>query len=115
MEIYKKEKIISPFGIQKLTSNVLPLDIAKMGPKSFAFMSTVGMGHGLGGSVIIEPNKDFSSTKGDYSWGGMASTYFWIDPVNKFTTIFFTQLIPSGSYPNRPELKKLVRNCLNLD
>ena len=76
-------------GIQKLTTNVLTSDIASMGPKHFARMPTLGMGHGLGGSVIIEPQKEFSSSVGDFSWGGMASTYFWIDRVEKLTTIFF--------------------------
>ena len=113
--MYNKTKIISSHGIQKLTTNVLACDIATIGPKDFAFMSTTGMGHSLGGSVIIDPQENFSSSKGDYSWGGMASTYFWIDRVNKISVIFLTQLIPSNSYPNRPELKKLVRKCLNLD
>ena len=108
-------KIISSTGVQKLTTNMLAKDIASIGPKEFAFMSTVGMGHGLGGSVIVRPQVEFSSSIGDYSWGGMASTYFWIDKVNQLTTIFFTQLIPSNSYPNRPELKKLVRGCLDLE
>ena len=113
--MYNKTKIISSHGIQKLTTNILACDIATIGPKDFAFMSTTGMGHGLGGSVIIDPQESFSSSIGDYSWGGMASTYFWIDRVNKLSVIFLTQLIPSGSYPNRPELKKLVRGCLNIN
>ncbi len=112
--IYLKNRIISPEGIQKLTTNVLSSDIASMGPKHFAFMPTFGMGHGLGGSVIIKPQKEFSSSVGDFSWGGMASTYFWIDRVEKLTTIFFTQLIPSDAYPTRPELKGLVRKVLDL-
>ena len=112
--MYNKTKIISSHGIQKLTTNILACDIATIGPKDFAFMSTTGMGHGLGGSVIIDPQESFSSSIGDYSWGGMASTYFWIDRVNKLSVIFLTQLIPSGSYPNRPELKKLVRDSLNI-
>ena len=111
---YLKNRIISSEGIQKLTTNVLTSDIASMGPKHFARMPTLGMGHGLGGSVIIEPQKEFSSSVGDFSWGGMASTYFWIDRVEKLTTIFFTQLIPSNAYPNRPELKNLVRKVLDL-
>ena len=111
---YLKNRIISSEGIQKLTTNVLTSDIASMGPKHFAHMPTLGMGHGLGGSVIIEPQKEFSSSVGDFSWGGMASTYFWIDRVEKLTTIFFTQLIPSNAYPNRPELKNLVRKVLDL-
>ena len=111
---YRKNRIISSGGIQKLTTNFLTSDIASMGPKHFACMPTLGMGHGLGGSVIIEPQKEFSSSIGDFSWGGMASTYFWINRVERLTTIFFTQLIPSNAYPNRPELKNLVRNILDL-
>ena len=81
-DISPETKIISPHGIQKLTTNMLASDIATIGPKDFAFMPTTGMGHGLGGSVIIDPQESFSSSKGDYSWGGMASTYFWIDRVS---------------------------------
>ena len=43
---------------------------------------------------------------------GMASTYFWIDPVLDLTCIFFTQLSPSSSYPNRPQFKALVHGAL---
>jgi hypothetical protein len=38
----------------------------------------------------------------------MASTFFWNDPVNEITTIFMTQLMPSGTYPVRPQLSQLV-------
>ena len=112
--VYNGTKIISPIGIKKLTTNMLTSDISSIGPKDFSFMPTAGMGHALGGSVIINPQKNFSSSLGDYGWGGMASTYFWIDPIHKITTIFFTQLIPSDAYPNRPELKRLVRECLGI-
>ena len=36
---------------------------------------------------------------GDFSWGGMASTYFWIDWQNDLTAVFFTQLSPSSFLP----------------
>ena len=111
---YRKNRIISSEGIQKLTTNALTSDIASMGPKHFACMPTLGMGHGLGGSVIIEPQKEFSSSIGDFSWGGRASTYFWRNRFERLNAIFFTQLIPSNAYPNRPELKNLVRNILDL-
>jgi CubicO group peptidase (beta-lactamase class C family) len=50
-----------------------------------------------------QPNSD-----GAYSWGGMASTFFWIDPVEDLIAIQMTQLMPSGAYPIRPQLQQLV-------
>jgi CubicO group peptidase (beta-lactamase class C family) len=49
---------------------------------------------------------------GDFSWGGMASTFFWMDPVQDMSVVFFTQLAPSSSYPARPQLKALVHAAL---
>jgi methyl acetate hydrolase len=31
---------------------------------------------------------------GSLSWGGLANSYFWIDPVNKVTGVWATQLLP---------------------
>ena len=45
---------------------------------------------------------------GDFSWGGMASTYFWVDPREELIVIFMTQLMPSATYPIRRELRTLV-------
>ena len=87
-------------------------DIASNGVRSFAQMPTVGMGHSLAGSVIINPNKSFVSNVGDFGWGGMASNYFWIDFKKNYTAVFMTQLLPSASYPNRRELKELVHQSL---
>ena len=45
---------------------------------------------------------------GDFSWGGLASTYFWIDPREQLIVLFMTQLMPSATYPIRRELRTLV-------
>ena len=45
------------------------------------------------------------ASPGEYSWGGLASTTFWVDPVERITAVFMTQLIPSATYPIRPELR----------
>ena len=42
----------------------------------------------------------------------MASTMFWVDPVYDMVTIFFTQLVPSSSYPNRKELRAMAYSSL---
>jgi CubicO group peptidase (beta-lactamase class C family) len=49
---------------------------------------------------------------GELSWGGAASTTFWIDPTEELTVSFFTQLLPSSSYPIRPQLRQLVYQAL---
>ena len=49
---------------------------------------------------------------GELSWGGAASTAFWIDPVEELTVSFFTQLLPSSTYPIRPQLRQLVCQSL---
>ena len=42
----------------------------------------------------------------------MAATFFWTDPVNNMSVVFFTQLSPSSSYSNRAELKALVHGAM---
>lgn len=93
--------------------NHLRSDIASMGAQSFAEMPMTGMGFGLGGAVVLDPARvRVAGSVGDFGWGGMASTYFWTDPVEAMSVVYFTQLIPSSSYPNRAELKALVHGAL---
>ena len=102
-------RLLSPRTVDLMLINHLPGDIASMGPQSFAEQPMEGTGFGLGGAVITNPGRTrVPGSLGDFSWGGMASTFFWIDRVNNLTTVFFTQLSPSSSYPSRAELKALV-------
>ena len=50
---------------------------------------------------------------GDYYWGGMFSTGFFVDPVEQICMVFMTQLMPSSTYPVRHEVKTLVHAALN--
>jgi CubicO group peptidase (beta-lactamase class C family) len=71
------------------------------------------MGFGLGGSVVLDPGRvRVPGSIGDFSWGGMASTFFWVDRELDMTVVFLTQLLPSSSYPLRSELKALVHGAL---
>jgi CubicO group peptidase (beta-lactamase class C family) len=49
---------------------------------------------------------------GDYSWGGAASTAFYVDPVEDLTVTFYTQLLPSSTLPIRNYLRALVNQAL---
>jgi len=102
-------RLLGPKTMDLMLRNHLPGDIASMGPTSFAEQPMIGMGFGLGGAVVLDPGQVRTpGSVGDFSWGGIASTYFWIDPVLDLTAVFFTQLSPSSTYPSRAELKAMV-------
>ena len=49
---------------------------------------------------------------GDFYWGGLASTLFWVDPIEEFYVIFMTQLIPSSTFNFRGQLKNIIYGAL---
>ncbi len=107
------EWLLSPKTVKFMMRNHLHGDIASMGPRSFAEQPMDGMGFGLGAAVVLDPGRArWPGSIGDFSWGGMASTYFWIDPVHDMSVVFLTQLSPSSSYPARPQLKALVHGAM---
>ena len=78
------ERILSRKTIELMTLNHLPDNqtMADMGSSgSFSEVRYHGMGYGLSMAVTTDPAASQSPlSKGSYNWGGMASTYFWIDP-----------------------------------
>lgn len=106
-------RLLAPDTVADMLRNHLPGDIASMGPASFAEQPMMGMGFGLGGAVVLDPAvSGVPGCVGDFSWGGIASTFFWIDMARGVSCIFFTQLTPSSTYPSRAELKTLVNAAL---
>jgi CubicO group peptidase (beta-lactamase class C family) len=98
-----------------MTQNHLPngQDLERFGRPLFAETNFNGVGFGLGFSVVLDPvaNKTLSN-RGEFAWGGAASTAFWVDPVDGIAVIFMTQLMPSSTYPIRTELRQLVYQAL---
>ena len=72
-----------------------------------------GIGFGLGFSVVVDPVAGkVPSSLGELAWGGAASTAFWVDREERITAHFFTQMLPSGTYPLRSQLRQLVYQAL---
>ncbi len=68
-----------------------------------------GMGFGLTMAVSQGPAETGAiGTRGEYMWGGAASTIFWVDPAEELIVVFMTQLLPSGTFNFRGQLKALV-------
>lgn len=103
--------IISPKTLELMTANHLPggKELPDMSVSLFSESTYSGVGFGLGFAVTTDPARTLlPGTAGDFSWGGMASTYFWVDPTEELIVIFMTQLMPSATYPIRRELRTLV-------
>jgi CubicO group peptidase (beta-lactamase class C family) len=108
-------RLLGSRTVRYMTRNHLPggADLEEFGRPLFAETTYDGIGFGLGFSVVEDPAKNkVLCTKGEFGWGGAASTAFWVDPVERITALFFTQLLPSSTYPIRPQLKQLVYQAL---
>jgi CubicO group peptidase (beta-lactamase class C family) len=108
-------RLLSPRTVGYMTRNHLPggLDLEAFGRPLYAESPFRGIGFGLGFAVVIDPvpGKVVCSA-GEISWGGAASTVFWVDREAGLTASFFTQLLPSSTHPIRPQLRQLVYQAL---
>jgi len=106
-------RVLGRKTVELMMLNHLPGDMASMGQATFSEMPMNGIGFGLGGAVMLDPTKaQILGSPGEFTWGGMASTAFWIDRDEEISVAFMTQLIPSSSYPIRRELRALVYQAL---
>jgi CubicO group peptidase (beta-lactamase class C family) len=99
-----------------MTVNHLPgnADLASMSKSLFSEAANAGTGFGLGFAVNMDPARSMvPGSAGEYYWGGMFSTAFFVDPVERVTMVFLTQLSPSNLYPIRRELKTMIYAALN--
>ena len=109
-------RLVGRKTLELMTANHLPggVDLPALSVSLFSEASYAGVGFGLGFATNIDPAKTLMpGSVGDYYWGGAASTFFWIDPVEELIAIFMTQLIPSSTYPVRRELRSMVYAALD--
>jgi CubicO group peptidase (beta-lactamase class C family) len=108
-------RLLGPRTVAYATRNHLPgnADLQEFGRPIFAESAFQGIGFGLGFSVVVDAAAGKALTSdGEYAWGGLASTAFYVDPVEEITAMFFTQLMPSSTYAIRPQLRTLVTQAL---
>jgi CubicO group peptidase (beta-lactamase class C family) len=108
-------RLVSPKTIELMTTNHLPggSDLTAMSRALFSEASNAGTGFGLGFAINMDVAKTMiPGSVGEYYWGGMFSTAFFIDPVERISMVFMTQFSPSMLYPIRRELKTLIYSAL---
>jgi CubicO group peptidase (beta-lactamase class C family) len=108
-------RLLGPRTVAYMARNHLPggADLETFGRPLFAESTYRGVGFGLGFSTVVDAaaGKLLTST-GEFAWGGMASTAFYVDPAEDVTAMFFTQFVPSSAYPIRTRLRTLVNQAI---
>ena len=74
-------------------------------------LERTGFGFGLGFAVVTDvADTHGPGSEGTYNWGGLASTTFWIDPVEDLIGILMTQLI--GDSPFHAQFRVLTYQAI---
>ena len=109
-------RVLSRKTVELMRSNHLPGDrtLADVAlPGGYGEVGFEGMGFGLTVAVSLGPVATHAvGSAGEFMWGGAASTLFWIDPAEDLVVVFMTQLIPSGTFNFRAQLKQLVYGAI---
>jgi CubicO group peptidase (beta-lactamase class C family) len=109
-------RILSRKTVELMAANHLPgggqlSDFAL--PGGYGEVGFEGMGFGLSMAVNAGPAASAGSgSTGDFMWGGAASTTFWVDPVEDMSVVFMTQLLPSGTFNFRGQLRSIVYGAI---
>ncbi|MES2897469.1 MAG: serine hydrolase domain-containing protein [Pseudomonadota bacterium] len=107
-------RVIGPRTLELMHMNHLAggKDLSTMALGTFSETANDGVGFGLGFASTMGQVETGSLGTGDYYWGGAASTIFWVDPKEDLSVVFMTQLMPSGTFNFRGQLKSLIYSAI---
>lgn len=119
MGVRKGVRVMATATVRTMTSPQVAQDVLGDALQRFSRVGSgaagSGLGFGLGGSVVVDPAATRApSRRGDYSWGGAASTTFFASPALGLSAVLMTQFQPSGTYPLHDDLKTAVFTDLGL-
>lgn len=107
--------IVGRKTFELMTVNHLPggADLMQLSRSMFSEAIYSGQGFGLGFGINMDPARAMApGSAGEFYWGGIFSTYFFVDPVERVSMVFMTQLMPSSTYPVRRQLKTMIYAAL---
>lgn len=71
--------------------------------QDFNWTHLAGYGYGLGVRTLLDPTAAGSTSQvGEFGWGGMAGTWFFVDPQAELVGVYGQQLVPSGEEFHAP-------------
>ena len=110
------DRLLGPRTLALMMRNHLPggADLSAVGDPLYHQGFFDGVGFGLGFAVVLDAAAGrIHATEGECSWGGMASTAFWVDPVEEVSVVFLAQLVPSSTHISlRWDLRTLVNQAI---
>jgi CubicO group peptidase (beta-lactamase class C family) len=92
------KRLLSETTVDFMLRNHLPREIIPPdGPNG-----RKGYGFGIGGAVLMDPAaSEVLSAEGEFSWGGAAGTYFWVDRKNELAAVWLVQRPPFVHGPSK--------------
>jgi CubicO group peptidase (beta-lactamase class C family) len=107
-------RILGPRTLAMMRANHLPgdADLTQRAVDSFSETLHQGVGFGLGFAATLSDARAGVPGGGDFYWGGLASTIFWVDPKEDLIVIFLTQLVPSRTFDFRRLFKSVVYGAI---
>jgi len=107
------ERVIGSRTLDLMTRNHLARgDLSTMAIGDFSETAYDGVGFGLGFAMSLDEVAAGAMGRGDYYWGGAASTIFWVDPAEDLVVVFMTQLMPSATFNFRGQLKNIIYSAI---
>lgn len=102
--------LLKPETISMMMQNQLPdgtcIRFARLG-------DIHGKGYGLGGAVTLTPSSiDPPGSEGEFQWGGLAGTHWWISPNANLAAVLMTQRNMGFWNPFSFEFKRAVYDAL---
>lgn len=102
-------RLLKESTVKEMTRNQLP-DSAM--PISVGPEKREGTGFGLGFSVKVRDTKwNKDGRLGEYGWGGMASTHYWVSPQDDLVVVTMEQTVPFD-FLLEDELKPLIYDAI---
>jgi CubicO group peptidase (beta-lactamase class C family) len=94
-------RLLSPKTIELMTLDHLPNGVKGMRDDA--------QGFGLDFLVVKDVTTlGTSGSVGEYNWGGLANTVFWVDPEEEVVAILMTNVVYQGNLPLREEMRQMV-------
>ncbi len=111
---FEGARVLGPRTIELMKRNHLKdgQDLTQMALGGFSETANEGVGFGLGFASTLDEVANGGLGAGDFYWGGAASTIFWVDQKEDLSVVFMTQLMPSGAFNFRGQLKSIVYSSI---
>ena len=90
-------RVLAPKTIALMTSDQLPASTERHTPVAlslgaFGPVPEMGTSFGLGFAVRVDAGRNpLPGSPGDFSWGGITGTLFWVDPQTKLVAVLMAQ------------------------